>query len=100
MSNENKVPLNLYGILDNELNRMHDLMRIYLSLPRDSQQQQQYTIYSSNGSLSVNNSGMGKIYERIVNLQDLLLQSVISHDKVLQEKIAELALTGTKDEST
>ena len=99
MSNENKIPLNLYGILDNELNRMHDLMRIYLSLPRDSQQQQ-YTTYSSNGSSPVNHSGMGKIYERIVNLQDLLLQSVISHDKVLQEKIAELALTGTKDEST
>ena len=91
MSNENKIPVNLYGILDNELSRMHDLMRIYLSLPKD-QAINTYSIHASPPS------GMGKIFERIVGMQDLLLQSLISHDKELQERIAELALTGSKNE--
>jgi hypothetical protein len=94
MSNENKVPVNLYGILDNELSRMHDLMRVYLALPKEPQ----YGHVSGHSSYTPHHD-MGEIYRRIVNLQDLLLQSLISHDKELQERIAELALTGVKNEN-
>jgi hypothetical protein len=83
----NKTAVNLYGILDNELSRMHELMRVYLTLPKEDIMTGRYA--STNTT-----APMGEIYKRITALQDLLLQSVISHDKVLQEKIAELALTG------
>jgi len=95
MNNENKVPVNLYGILDNELSRMHDLMRVYLALPKEESMYQQRT----NGGLSsVPQNHLGEVYRRITTLQDLLLQSLISHDKELQERIAELALTGVRNE--
>jgi hypothetical protein len=94
MSNENKVPVNLYGILDNELSRMHDLMRVYLALPKEDVMTSRYST-----SIPIPNSNLGEIYKRITTLQDLLLQSLISHDKLLQERIAEMALTGVKDEA-
>jgi hypothetical protein len=97
MSNENKVPVNLYGILDNELSRMHDLMRVYLALPKEDIMYSQHT--NGGRSSAVPQNHLGEVYRRIVNLQDLLLQSLISHDKLLQERIAELALTGVKDEA-
>ena len=97
MSKENKVPLNLYGIMDNELARMHDLMRIYLALPKeDAISSRNYHPPGINMSAS---ASMGELYRRILTLQDVLLQSLISHDKELQNRIAELALTGVKDET-
>jgi hypothetical protein len=87
----NKTAVNLYGILDNELSRMHELMRVYLTLPKEDIMTSRY----ANTNIT---APMGEIYKRITTLQDLLLQSVISHDKTLQEKIAELALTGISEE--
>lgn len=99
MSKENNVPLNLYGIMDAELARMHQLMHAYMSLPKDPHTQYS-SHYSSAGSTAGGpHSNMGAIYQRIITMQDLLLQSLISHDKELQERIAELALTGTADGS-
>lgn len=98
MSNENKTPVNLYGILDNELSRMHDLMRVYLAMPKEDVMYGQHT-NGGRSSMPPQNY-MGEVYRRITTLQDLLLQSLISHDKELQERIAELALTGVrKDEA-
>jgi hypothetical protein len=37
------------------------------------------------------------IYKRIMEMQDLLLKAVVSHDVVIQEKIAELALTSGEE---
>lgn len=102
MSNENKgIPLNLYGIMDAELARMHQLMHAYMALPKASDPYSHHgSHYSSAGASSGGpHSNMGAIYQRIVTMQDLLLQSLISHDKELQERIAELALTGTADGS-
>ena len=97
MSNENKVPVNLYGILDNELARMHELMRIYLALPKEDIRYSQHT--NGGRSSAVPQNHLGEIYKRITTLQDLLLQSLISHDAELQNRIAELALTGVRDET-
>lgn len=98
MSNENKAPVNLYGILDNELSRMHDLMRVYLAMPKEEVMYGQHTNGRINSTPPQNY--MGEIYRRIATLQDLLLQSLISHDKELQERIAELALIGVNKDET
>ena len=94
MKNDSKVPVNLYGILDNELSRMHELMRVYLAMPKE---EIMHNCYST--SMPIPNSNLGEIYKRITTLQDLLLQSLISHDAELQNRIAELALTGVRDET-
>ena len=93
MSKENNVSVNLYGIMDAELARMHQLLHAYMALPKDPIQ---YGSYSSAGAGGPH-SNMGTIYQRIIEMQNLLLQSLITHDKELQERIAELALTGTAD---
>lgn len=96
MSKEtSKAAVNLYGILDNELQRMHALMQTYLTLP------QQPAHYNSAGGGYTYNpavSNMPMIYQRIVEIQDLMLKALIAHDEVIQDKVAELALMGTKDE--
>ena len=92
MSND-KIPVNLYGIMDAELQRMHTLMHAYMALPKEPAQ---YGSYSSSAMLQPH-SNLGEIYKRIVTMQDLLLQSLISHDKELQDRIAELALMGKAD---
>ena len=90
----NKTAVNLYGILDNELLRMHELLRIYSSVASPHYQQHHpMGSYNNNNSMSAA-SDASEIYKRIVCLQDLLVQSIITHDKELQEKIAEIALTG------
>lgn len=97
MSKEIKQTLNLYGILDNEMARMHALLQTYMTLP----QQDSHNPY---GGLSANRSfsshgGSPEIYKRIIKMQDLLLEAVVSHDEIIQEKVAELALTGDADET-
>ncbi len=92
--NLNKTAVNLYGILDNELVRMHELLRIHLSAASAHYQPHQpMGSYNHHSSMSAA-SDASEIYKRIISLQDLLVQSIITHDKELQEKIAELALTG------
>lgn len=93
MSND-KLPtaLNLYSILDNELSRMHGLL--------NSTIEREYRDAHSNRYSSHANVDISEFYKRITMLQDLLLQALVSNDKVLQERIAELALMGQqKDES-
>ncbi len=97
MSKENNVPLNLYGIMDAELARMHQLLHAYMALPKDPATHYSGHYSSAGANMGGPHSNMGAIYQRIITMQDLLLQSLISHDKELQERIAELALTGTAD---
>ena len=40
---------------------------------------------------------MPVIYHRIVELQNILIAALQSHDPLIQEKVAELALTGTDE---
>lgn len=101
MSSESKLPaLNLYGILDNELARMHGLIHAFITVDQQSSvSHHNHNSYGPGGSPSAHTYDCAELYKRIVAMQDLLLHSVISHDKVLQERVAELALTGVKDET-
>jgi hypothetical protein len=97
MSSEQKPTLNLYGILDNEMTRMHQLLQTYMTLPQEQ-------TYSRGGGLSSfgqtsPGTQIPMLYKRIIDMQDLLLKAVVAHDAVIQDKIAELALTGAKDET-
>ena len=100
MSKENNVPVNLYGVLDKELARMHDLLKTYLTLPKEpsgpSYGGANYGSYSSN---TATHSNIPIMYSRIVEIQDLLMKALVAHDVLLQNKIAELALTGVADET-
>lgn len=91
---QNKVPLNLYGILDNEMSRMHALLQAYLALPSEDNG---YGV-SHHRSFSSKRQDIPELYKRIIHMQDTLLTALASHDKLIQDKVAELALTGDKDE--
>jgi hypothetical protein len=96
-----KVVVNIYGILDNELTRMHALLQTYMTLPKNDDYNSRYGGggLSSSSSFSSHNTGIPMIYQRIMEIQDLMLKALVAHDEVIQAKIAELALTGDKDET-
>lgn len=87
-------PVNAYMSLDNELERMHELLKLYMTLP-----QTQNTYASSNSTFSPSKTNMPEIYRRILEMQNVLLASVCSADKLIQEKVAELALTGSDQDN-
>lgn len=78
------VARNIYSIVDKELERMHNLMRTYVTM-------------RSNNNYHHNDS-VNEIYRRIIEMQDILLKALSSHDENIQNKVAELALTGDSDE--
>lgn len=77
---------------------MHQLMHLYLQLPDHPS----YIAHPGAGAgFSGGGGGSGKpilpvIYQRIKDMQDILLTAVKAHDPLIQEKIAELALTGER----
>jgi hypothetical protein len=81
--------MNVYSVLNDELNRMHDLMKLYLSLPREPT----YASTSLGGS-NMPHAMVTPIYKRIIEIQDILLKAVSEHDALVQEKVAELAMMG------
>lgn len=97
MSESNKPnrnqAINLYGVYNEELTRMHALMQTYLQLPKDP-----HGYGSINRGYQPHPSDhMPVIYQRIVELQNILIAALQSHDPLIQEKVAELALTGTEE---
>lgn len=95
MSEEQKpVALNIYGVLDNELGRMHQLMLTYLALTQYPAQP-----YHSNHGSSHSPADMSEFYKRITKMQDMLMGVAAKHDELIQQKVAELALTGDTDEA-
>lgn len=76
-----KAATNIFGVLDNELQRMHNLF--LLALQRKE--------------FSLEKSSLGDVYAQIKTLQDVVMEVAKTHDPVLQEKIAEMALTGKVD---
>ena len=92
MSQEkSKVAVNLYGIVDNELARMHELLHIMIA-SQDRKASQPNMSYSYNGSTDPN-----AIVQRIMQIQNHLVEAMLSSDKQLQERVAELALTGSEE---
>lgn len=84
----NLPAVNIHGILDNELARIHNLLQHYASLNAGR---------SGNYGQYGGNSESHEIYARIQQMQEILLKAVATHDSNIQEKVAELALTGTKE---
>ena len=95
-----QAAINIYAILDNEMARMHALLQTYMTLPKEeSYHRPNYGGLSSHSSFS-SHGGMPQIYKRILDIQDLLLKALVSHDEIIQEKVAELALMGNSDSET
>ena len=84
--------LNLYGIMDNEMARMHSLLQTYMTLPKSSG-------LSHQGSFHNHSYDIPEIYRRIIHMQDILLTALAGHDVTIQNKVAELALTGEETET-
>jgi hypothetical protein len=93
MSDKKVITHNIYTVLDNELARMHELLRIYMQLPNADDNNYTYK------KLPTNPSNMGTIYKRIIDLQNVVLMATKSADAEIQKAVAELALTGS-DENT
>lgn len=45
-------------------------------------------------------ANVSAVYQRIAAMQDRLLLALDKHDALIQEKVAQLALTGDRSEST
>ena len=75
--------MNLYDVLDNELKRMHGLLD---------------TIMRSSGENK--DANVVEVYKRIAGMQDKLMVALEKHDALIQEKVAQLALTGDSNEET
>lgn len=86
---ETKQALNIYGVLDNELARLHRLVETYL---HHEQRQSRDMRYGHGGYPS--HEDAGAIYRRILEIQNIMLQAVAGSDAKIQEAVAELALTG------
>ena len=90
--------LNLYGILDNELTRLHNLLLVHLNEAQRSSMSQMIGNQGFGGSSGFGHTPAYYVQERIIKIQDLILSTVLAHDEKLQEKIAELALMSKDSE--
>jgi hypothetical protein len=79
---------------------MHALLQTYMTLPQKDHYTSSYGGLSSTSSFSSHQGGIPQIYKRILDIQDLLLKALVSHDEIIQEKVAELALMGNADSET
>ncbi len=77
---------NLYQLVDKELDRMHDLLKLSITVENATRPSGGY--YSS--ATGVDSYSLIK---RIVMFQDSLMNALTVHDVAVQEKVAELALT-------
>lgn len=90
MSDTPKAPrqkvINLYDLMDRELDRQHELLRtlIVTEAQRD---------VNSWDKLS------NKVWDRVTHMADALTEAVRNHDKTVQERVAEMALTGDDTQS-
>jgi len=98
MSSEQPKPnnqaVNLYGAFNEELQRMHDLVKMSMQQPHD-----QSTYHSRMGGYHPPSHHTAELFwQRIIQLQDIMIAALQSHDPLIQEKVAELALMGVKNE--
>ena len=92
---ENKVALNAYSVLDNELSRMHELMRTAMARGSGFEREYMHNRYQSIGNgMDHGVPSIEMVYQRILQMQDAVMKAAADVDPVIQEKIAELALTG------
>lgn len=90
----NQTILNLYGAYNQELQRMHDLVKICIQSPTE-QHYQQHNPMSRGYGYPPPSQDAHAFWQRIIEMQNILIAALQSHDPIIQEKVAELALTGT-----
>lgn len=98
---ETKQAVNIYGVLDNELARLHRLVETFVVHESRSSQRDRYGMSSyghSSGYPSLPDAH--HIYARINEIQNILLTAVAGADALVQQKVAELALTGDASPKT
>lgn len=97
MSNKENIVKNsnIYSTLDNELSRLHELYKHIVNLlattPDNSSHQYYSHSFASNHDLLKRQSE--KVFHKIMQIQDLVMDGVVNSDKQIQEIIAEMALT-------
>jgi hypothetical protein len=79
--------VNLYSLVDRELDRMYDLMKLHATKARSTND----TFHQMYGARDPLEEVLSR---RITLFQDVLLEALKTHDSAIQEKVAELALTG------
>lgn len=96
---QKKTVINLYGAYNDELARMHELVKLQMTLIAQQPVVHGHSYGSINHGYS-NHHGvtLETFYTRMVELQNVLVEALKGHDPLIQEKVAELALTGDKDE--
>lgn len=105
----NRPATNIYQLMDNELERLHDYARQYTKyLDREEQEYMMRhggrhpTFQPFHGSGGHNPRGMMTIneaYKKIEEIQAAMLQAFKYHEPLIQERIAEMVLTGKSDET-
>lgn len=96
MNRENRNAINIYSVYDNELERMHTLLLHYMAMPKDQDHRHGYPPPGMSGSSHVH-ADLSVIYKRIQQLQDVLVKCIKERDEAIQDKVAELALTGDSE---
>lgn len=80
---------NIYSVLDNEMARLHDLIHMYTNHPMRSSNVSTYDPHASQ---------MVTCMKQLLSMQSALIDAFRAHEPAIQEKVAELALTGRDDE--
>lgn len=80
---------NIYSVLDNEMARLHDLIHMYTNHPMRSPNVSTYDPHASQ---------MVTCMKQLLSMQSALIDAFRAHEPAIQEKVAELALTGRDDE--
>lgn len=99
MSNEkdntNRGVTNIYSLLDKELERLHRLLESMSHYRSREYSMEAERYYRQFGHYPRDNYSDGtQVYKRILQIQDIVLKGFESRDQIIQEKVAELALTG------
>lgn len=82
--------MNLYELVNEELKRMYDERDMWLKMSMAMK------VDSSDGRLS--GERYRKLDNEIIDIRKKLFSQIENYDKKIQEKIAELALTGNTNE--
>lgn len=82
-------PVNLYGLLNQEMDRMHSLLLALMATKIPVDHSRRYHPLDEH-----------QIFARIQEMQSFVLKAIEAHDPVIQEKVAELALTGVNVSSS
>lgn len=89
MKKDSKTVNNIYFVLDNEMERLHQLINMYAAHAGKYPSAQSYDPYTTQ---------MLTASKRLFEMQTVLIEAFKAHEPAIQEKVAELALTGGDDE--